>query len=76
MRNIPNTNEIKAYMHCGLCQREDLPEGQSPADAQRISVGWTPLGLQVWCDKHNVNIIHVDFEGQKHPANTTAKRPS
>jgi hypothetical protein len=36
-----------------------------------IEAGWTQLGFQVWCRNHNVNILHVDFEGHKHPANAT-----
>ncbi len=63
-RDIPNTNEIQAFIHCGKCVKE--------GKGQRISVGWTLLGFQVWCDAHGCNILHVDFQGQKHPANTTA----
>ena len=62
-RDIPNTREIQAFMHCGQCLKEN--KGQS------IEAGWTALGFQVWCRTHNANIVHVDFEGQKHPANTT-----
>ena len=36
-------------------------------------IGWTKLGLQVWCKKHNCNMMHIDFQGQQHPANLTAK---
>lgn len=64
-RGIPNTREIQAFMHCGLCIKNSLP--------QSIEAGWTALGFQVWCRTHNCNIVHVDFEGQKHPANTTRR---
>jgi hypothetical protein len=73
---IPNTLEIQAYIHCGLCLQEQknneaLHTTMSPKDYQRIQVGFTKLGLQVWCTRHDCNIMHVDFEHQKHPANTT-----
>lgn len=74
-RPIPNTNEIKAYLHCARCLQE-RPDDMSPRDAQFISVGWTPLGLQVWCNIHECNVLHIDFEGQKHPANTTTPDPN
>lgn len=72
-RPIPNTNEIVAFMHCGRCLAE-LPDGTSPQEWVQIEAGWTPLGFQVWCKRHDCNVLHVDFEGQKHPANDTAKR--
>jgi hypothetical protein len=72
-RDIPNTNEIAAYMHCGKCLEEKPPD-QSPQEWAQLEVGWTQLGLQVWCKRHDCNVCHIDFEGQKHPANTTRKR--
>lgn len=73
MRDIPNTNEIQSFMHCGECIKE-LPRGMSPRDYTAIECGWTPLGFQIWCKRHELNMLHVDFEGQKHPANRTAVR--
>lgn len=64
----PNTKEIQMFMHCGLCIKENKQ--------QRIEAGWTPLGFQVWCRNHDCNIVHVDFEGQTHPANTTLRLPA
>lgn len=74
-RAVPNTLEIGAYMHCGKCIDEYkrlTPAGESPATFSRLSVGWTRQGLQVWCQRHDCNVLHVDFQGQQHPANTTA----
>jgi hypothetical protein len=65
-REIPNTRSITAFMHCVSCIKEGL--GQS------IEAGWTALGFQVWCRTHNCNIVHVDFEDQKHPASTTRQK--
>ena len=68
----PPTNErvIEMFFHCALCVRD--PRGPQPSD---IEAGWTTIGLQVWCRRHDLNILHVDFEGQQHPANCTARRP-
>ena len=65
-RDIPNTNEIKMYLHCRQC----LESGSRG----KYAVGWTELGLQVWCETHEANMMHVDFEGQQHPANQTRKK--
>lgn len=74
-REIPNTHQIGMFFHCGLCieqyAKEDPP--MSRADFSKIEAGFTPLGIQVWCRRHECNIVHIDFEGQKHPANTTRK---
>lgn len=65
-----NDLQITNYMHCALCLKS-LPKGESPESFARISAGWTKLGLQLWCNRHNANICHIDFEGQQHPANVT-----
>jgi len=72
-RKIPVTNKIVMFLHCKKCIKE-LPGGQSPRDYAAIEIGWTKLGLQAWCRRHEKNILHVDFEGQKHPASLHARR--
>ena len=69
-RPVPNTKEIIQFLHCGQCLIE-IAESQEPI-GQRLEVGWTKLGIQVWCKRHDMNLLHIDFEGRKHPANTTA----
>ena len=71
--SIPNTNEIVTFFHCKKCL-EELPVNTTPRDWVRHEVGFTKLGLQVWCVRHEINICHIDFEGQKHPANTTREK--
>jgi hypothetical protein len=65
---IPATNEIRAFIHCNLCL-EERPPDQSPMEWARLNVGTTPAGFQVWCVRHDANVVHIDFEGRKHPAN-------
>jgi hypothetical protein len=71
-REVPATNEIGQFFHCALCV-EEIKNGtagtNSPQEYRRYDIGFTPIGLQVWCTRHNANIIHIDFEGQVHPAN-------
>ena len=71
-RKIPNTEEIKLFFHCSKCLKE-MPADASPREWISIEAGWTSMGFQVWCIRHDINIIHMDFEGQKHPANSTTK---
>jgi hypothetical protein len=76
-RDIPNTTDgIIAYLHCARCvvdfkQHAQATFGESPATYARLNVGWTALGLQVVCVRHDCNVLHIDFEGQPHPANTS-----
>lgn len=74
MGGIKASNEITAYMHCVQCIAEK-PGDISPRDWARLEMGWTPAGFQVWCTRHDLNVLHVDFEGQQHPANTNAFDP-
>lgn len=67
-REIPATNSIMAFFHCRQCIAE-MPDGESPSTWARYSTGLTELGIQVWCDRHDCNIVHIDFEGCRHPAN-------
>ena len=68
-RPIPNTNAILEYLHCRLCFVENTKRGVWME--QQLEVGWTLLGLQVWCRRHAANVMHIDFEGRCHPGNTT-----
>ncbi len=65
---IPLGLSIKLYLHCKLCI-ESVPPDTSPAEWADLAIGWTDPGLQVWCNRHQCNVMHVDFEGHTHPAN-------
>jgi hypothetical protein len=68
-RELTTDMQIKAFLHCGKCLKELVDQGGgSPRDYARLSVGWTAKGFQVWCNRHDCNVMHVDFEGRKHPA--------
>jgi hypothetical protein len=71
----PPSNEmcIKSFFHCKRCLT-DKPGDISPRDYAMLEVGWTELGMQVWCKRHEANIIHISFEGQKHLANTSRSK--
>ena len=71
---LRNKNSIRMFLHCGLCLGE-LPDNTSPREFAQLEVGFTEPRLQVWCKRHECNVIHIDFEGQKHPADTTIPRP-
>lgn len=62
-------NEIISYMHCGMCLKE-IPDGISPADWADLEFGFSEKGLQIWCRRHDCNLVHIDFEGAQHPADT------
>ena len=66
----PGTDlEIRSFMHCGMCL-DERPEGVSPMDWSRTQTGWTWNGLQVWCNRHNVNVCNIDLMGHKITVNT------
>lgn len=71
---IPAKSSIQAYMHCGNCLNK-RPLEVSPAEWVRLEAGWTPAGLQIRCQRCDLNIIHIDFEGHKHPANLRGTDP-
>lgn len=68
----PLDNNIQAFMHCSRCLAE-MPEGTSPREWAQLEVGFTEVGLQVWCRRHECNVVHIDFDGQKYGAWVGAK---
>lgn len=71
---ISNLFEISAFLHCKLCF-DELPENLSLKDYTNYDIGYTKIGIQIWCKKHNCNVIHIDFNGNKFYADTTQARP-
>jgi len=65
--NIPCTNEINSFVHCKRCRQEQLP--------QYIEAGFTPIGFQVWCKWHDINIMHMDLDGEEPPYNGNTVDP-
>jgi hypothetical protein len=73
--DISSDNQIEVFLHCRLCLEEfkaGVPEarGKSPKEYADTQAGWTKQGLQVWCNRHEVNVAHIDFGGHKMRANT------
>lgn len=61
-------NHIKMFFHCKQCIAE-IPGDQTPREWIRVEVGWTEKGLQVWCVRHEINIVDLDFD-EEEPATT------
>jgi hypothetical protein len=57
---------IISHIHCAMCL-EEVPEGLSAGEYAMNEVGLTKVGIQVWCVRHNANVLHLDFEGFRHP---------
>jgi len=60
------------FLHCKRCLGE-VATDVSLRDFARFEVSWTPFGFQVWCVRHECNVMHVDFEGMTHPASIEGK---
>lgn len=55
-------NAITAYFNCGKCLKE-LPANTSPAEYANTQMGITNNGqLQVWCNRHDVNVAKIDLQ--------------
>ena len=60
------SSAIHQYIHCAKCLDEfPASDSESPKAYQMIEVGCTEKGLQVWCVRHEENVLHLDFEGRK-----------
>lgn len=62
--DISIQNAGTAAFNCVRCLTE-LPKGQSPFDYAKQQVSVTADGnLQVWCNRHDINIALIDIQGQ------------
>lgn len=60
----PKENIIEVFFHCANCIK-DKPQDVSPREWARLEAGWTVKGIQVWCARCEMNIINLDFKGEK-----------
>lgn len=67
---VSNELRIESYFHCGKCL-DEMPGGFSPREWAQLEAGWTVEGIQIWCRRHECNVMHMDFQGHQHPADTT-----
>jgi hypothetical protein len=67
---IPTTYEVGIPIYCRKCAAEIVNQDITPDEYSEIKVGYTDLGLQIWCKRHACNVIHIYFGGQKLLANT------
>jgi hypothetical protein len=61
-------NQIKETIVCVKCSDEFMTgstDAKSLQDYSKIDAGFTERGLQLWCQRHQVNICQIDFEGKK-----------
>jgi len=66
--DLPRTllNTISHQIVCSKCEAEFLAGQTDSASLQsysQLDVGFTDIGLQVWCRRHDGNVAHIDFEG-------------
>lgn len=56
-RKIPECLAIELPFLCPQCL-EEFGRGKTLSEG-RLTVGWTAIGMQVWCQIHNRNVIHM-----------------
>ena len=61
-------NGIEQNIICSKCETEFLlgsTDSRSLQDYSRLDIGFTGIGVQVWCRRHDANVVHIDFADQK-----------
>ena len=61
-------NGIEQNIICSKCETEFLlgsTDSRSLQDYSRLDIGFTSIGVQVWCRRQDANVVHIDFAGQK-----------
>jgi hypothetical protein len=61
-------NQIKETIVCVKCSDEFMTgstDAKSLQDYSKIDAGFTDRGIQLWCQRHQINVCHIDFEVKK-----------
>jgi hypothetical protein len=51
--------QIVTYFHCRRCLIERPPH-TSMSEWARLEMGLTQRGMQVWCLRHNINVVLLE----------------
>jgi hypothetical protein len=57
---LNGSERIKRYFHCAKCM-EERPDGVSPREYGNYEVGLTDFGLEVWCKRHDEEVIYINL---------------
>ena len=71
-------NKITNQIVCSKCEIEFMKGRTGSPSLQKYSlldVGFTKRGLQVWCRRHDVNVVHIDFDGNRLKADFRSLEP-
>ena len=59
---------INSHIVCNECIKElsTLPSSDvNLKNFVKFEVGFTKLGIQIWCIRHNINVCHVNFDNNE-----------
>ena len=56
----PEKPEIVEYFHCAKCM-DEKPDYVTPQEYTNYEVGLTMFGIQVWCKKHNIEVVYLNL---------------
>ena len=71
-------NQINQHVICGKCKEEFQVGSTNSSSLQaytKLDVGFTKIGIQVWCRRHDANVVQVNFDGQKLEADFRCLEP-
>lgn len=59
---------IRWYLRCPACEKDLFNNkrykiNESSREYGRMECGFTRNGFQVWCLRHDINMINIDFDG-------------
>jgi hypothetical protein len=57
------SNKILWFYHCKQCLEEVQFLEDSPREYVHMEIGPTKEGIQIWCVRHESNVMNIDFQG-------------
>ena len=63
--------QIDQHIICANCEEEFQAGSTDISSLQnytKLCIRFPDFGIQVWCRRHDANVVHVNFNGQKFKA--------
>ena len=70
--------QIRQHVISAKCEEEfqtGSTDSSSLQNYTKLDVGFTDIGIQVWCRRHDANVVHINFNGQKLEADFQCLEP-
>ena len=57
---MKGSKQTKRYIHCAKCM-DERPDNVSPKEYGNYEIGFTEMGIEVWCKRHDELVTYINL---------------